>query len=194
MSSTGERTGHTVGSPVGIGGSPTAAPPLHHRSTTGTPIAPSLRLARPNPTEDQTMRAQDIMTKDPRVVTPETPVQEAARLMQSEDTGVLPVVESNQSRLLVGVITDRDLALRVVAEGKTSASVRDAMSSGVKTAKPDDNVKDVMDLMAREQVRRIPIVDDRGMVVGIVSQADVVLEAGNDKRAEQTIEEISKPA
>ncbi|WP_284350029.1 CBS domain-containing protein [Roseisolibacter agri] len=134
------------------------------------------------------------MTKDPRVVTPETPVQEAARLMQSEDTGVLPVVESNQSRLLVGVITDRDLALRVVAEGKTSASVRDAMSSGVKTAKPDDNVKDVMDLMAREQVRRIPIVDDRGMVVGIVSQADVVLEAGNDKRAEQTIEEISKPA
>ena len=140
------------------------------------------------------MRAQDIMTKDPRVVTPETPVQEAARLMQSEDTGVLPVVESNQSRLLVGVITDRDLALRVVAEGKTSASVRDAMSSGVKTARPDDNVKDVMDLMAREQVRRIPIVDDRGMVVGIVSQADIVLEARNDRKAEQTIEEISKPS
>ncbi len=140
------------------------------------------------------MRAQDIMTKDPRVVTPETPVQEAARLMQSEDTGVLPVVENQQSRILVGVVTDRDLALRVVAEGKTSASVRDAMSSGVKTAKPDDNVKDVMDLMAREQVRRVPIVDDRGMVVGIVSQADVVLQARNDRKAEQTIEEISKPA
>ena len=140
------------------------------------------------------MRAQDIMTKDPRVVTPETPVQEAARLMQSEDTGVLPVVESQQSRRLVGVVTDRDLALRVVGEGKTSASVRDAMSSGVKTAKPDDNVKDVMDLMAKEQVRRIPIVDDRGMVVGIVSQADVVLEARNDKKAEQTIEAISKPS
>ena len=139
------------------------------------------------------MKAQDIMTKDPRVVTPDTPVQEAARLMQSEDTGVLPVVESAQSRRLIGVVTDRDLALRVVAEGKTSASVRDAMSSGVKTAKPDDNVKDVMDLMAREQVRRIPIVDDAGTVVGIVSQADVVLEARNDKKAEQTIEAISKP-
>ena len=138
------------------------------------------------------MKAQDIMTKDPRVVTPETPVQEAARLMQSEDTGVLPVVESAQSRRLVGVVTDRDLALRVVAEGKTSASVRDAMSSGVKTAKPNDSVKDVMDLMAKEQVRRIPIVDDAGTVVGIVSQADVVLEA-NDRRAEQTIEAISKP-
>ena len=130
------------------------------------------------------MKAQDIMTKDPRVVTPETPVQEAARLMQSEDTGVLPVVESAQSRRLVGVVTDRDLALRVVAEGKTSASVRDAMSSGVKT---------VMDLMAKEQVRRIPIVDEAGTVVGIISQADVVLEANNDKRAEQTIEAISKP-
>jgi CBS domain-containing protein len=140
------------------------------------------------------MKAQDIMTKDPRVVTPETPVQEAARLMQSEDTGVLPVVESAQSRRLVGVVTDRDLALRVVAEGKTSASVRDAMSSGVKTAKPGDNVKDVMDLMAKEQVRRIPIVDDAGTVVGIISQADVVLEANNDKRAEQTIEAISKPS
>jgi len=139
------------------------------------------------------MKAQDIMTKDPRVVTPETPVQEAARLMQSEDTGVLPVVESAQSRRLVGVVTDRDLALRVVAEGKTSASVRDAMSSGVKTAKPGDDVKTVMDLMAKEQVRRIPIVDEAGTVVGIISQADVVLEANNDKRAEQTIEAISKP-
>ena len=138
------------------------------------------------------MKAQDIMTKNPRVVTPETPVQEAARLMQSEDTGVLPVVENQQSRILVGVVTDRDLALRVVAEGKTSASVRDAMSSGVKTAKPGDNVKDVMDLMAKEQVRRIPIVDDAGMVVGIVSQADVVREA-DDKRAEKTVEAISQP-
>lgn len=138
------------------------------------------------------MKAQEIMTKDPRVVTPETPVQEAARLMQSEDTGVLPVVESMQSRRLVGVVTDRDLALRVVAEGKVSAQVRDAMSSGVKTAKPGDNVKDVMALMASEQVRRIPIVDDAGTVVGIVSQADVVREA-DDKRAEQTIEAISRP-
>jgi CBS domain-containing protein len=138
------------------------------------------------------MKAKDIMTQNPRVVTPETTVQEAARLMQSEDTGVLPVVESAQSKRLVGVVTDRDIAIRVVGEGKTSAQVRDAMSSGVKTAKPDDNAKDVTDLMAKEQVRRIPIVDDAGMVVGIVSQADVVREA-DSKRAEQTIEAISQP-
>jgi CBS domain-containing protein len=139
------------------------------------------------------MKAKDIMTQNPRVVTPETTAQEAARLMQSEDTGVLPVVESEQSRRLVGVVTDRDLALRVVAEGKSSAQVREAMSSGVRTAKPDDDMKDVMDLMAREQVRRIPIVDDSGAVVGIVAQADIVREA-DDKRAEKTVEAISKPS
>lgn len=138
------------------------------------------------------MKAKDIMTKDPRVVTPDTPVQEAARLMQSEDTGVLPVVESSASRRLIGMITDRDITIRVVAEGRSSASVRDAMSTGVRSARPDDDAKDVMKLMASEQVRRIPIVDDSGSVVGIVAQADIVRE-GDDKRAEETIEAISQP-
>ena len=139
------------------------------------------------------MKAKDLMTSNPSVVTPETSVQDAARLMQREDTGVLPVVESQQSLRLIGVITDRDLALRVVAEGKMSATVRDAMSSGVQSAKPDDDAKDVMALMAREQVRRIPIVDESGQVVGIVSQADIVRE-GDDTRADKTIEAISKPS
>jgi len=138
------------------------------------------------------MKARDIMTKHPQVVTPDTPVQEAARLMKSEDTGVLPVVEAQGSRRPVGVITDRDIAIRVVAEGRSQAMVRDAMSSSVRTAREDDDLKDVMELMASEQVRRVPIVDDRGELVGIVSQADIVLE-GDDKRAEKTIERISQP-
>jgi CBS domain-containing protein len=138
------------------------------------------------------MKARDIMTKHPQVVTPDTPVQEAARLMKSEDTGVLPVVESQGSRRPVGVITDRDITLRVVAEGRSQAMVRDAMSASVRTARESDDLKDVMELMASEQVRRVPIVDDRGELVGIVSQADIVLE-GDDKRAEQTIERISQP-
>ena len=138
------------------------------------------------------MKAQEIMSKNPRTVTPETAIVEAARLMKSEDVGVLPVVESASSKRLVGVVTDRDIAIRVVAEGKSSASVRDAMTSGVRTCKADDSVKDVMALMASEQVRRVPIVDDRGELVGIVAQADIVLE-GDDKRAEQTIEKISQP-
>jgi CBS domain-containing protein len=151
------------------------------------------RLHSPTmPDDEGAMKANDIMTKDPSVVTPETTAQEAARLMQSEDVGILPVVDAQGSRRLVGVITDRDIALRVVAEGRSSAQVRDAMSPNVLTARTDDDVKEVMAKMAREQVRRIPIVDDSGMIVGIVAQADIVLEA-EDGEAQRTIEQISEP-
>ena len=142
------------------------------------------------------MKAQDIMAKNPRTVTPQTRIQEAARLMKEEDVGILPVVESESSRRLVGVVTDRDIALRHVAEGHSSPDcpVREAMSENVRTAKPDDDVDDVMDLMGKEQVRRVPIVDERGSLVGIVAQADIVREAKNDKKAERTVEKISEPS
>ena len=138
------------------------------------------------------MKAQDIMSKNPASVTPDTSVQEAARLMQQQDVGVLPVVESAASKRLVGLVTDRDITVRVVAEGRSNATVRDAMTSNAKSVRPDDSVKDVMKLMGSEQVRRIPVVDDDGRVVGIVAQADIVLE-GDDRKAEETIEKISAP-
>ena len=139
------------------------------------------------------MKAQDIMTKNPSCVTPETRVQDAARLMKNEDVGIIPVVESQGSKKLVGVITDRDIAIRVVADGAASSnsSVRDVMTSNITTSAPGDSVKDVMELMGREQVRRIPIVD-KGELVGIIAQADIVREA-DDKRAERTVEKISEP-
>ncbi len=136
--------------------------------------------------------AKDIMTRHPQTVTPETTVQQAAQLMKSEDTGVLPVVESSGSKRPVGVITDRDITLRVVAEGRTGGTVREAMTSSVRTAKEDDDLKSVMQVMADEQVRRMPVVDDRGELVGIIALADLVLEA-DDKQAERTIEAISQP-
>jgi CBS domain-containing protein len=140
------------------------------------------------------MKVQDIMARNPTSVTPDTPVQQAARMMKDEDVGVLPVVESG-SRRLVGLVTDRDIAVRVVAEGRdvTQARVQDAMSGNPKTCSADDSVDDVMDLMGREQVRRIPIVNDRGELLGIVSQADIVREAKDDKKAERTVERISEP-
>ena len=110
------------------------------------------------------MKAREIMTENPRVVTPDTSVQEAARMMQSEDTGVLPVVEAANTRRLVGVLTDRDIAIRVVAEGRNGAVVRDVMSPSVRTCRADDNVEDVMRVMSDEQIRRIPIVDESGVV------------------------------
>ena len=142
------------------------------------------------------MKAREIMTANPRTVTPDTNLPEVARLMQSEDVGIVPVVDGAGSRQLIGVVTDRDIALRVVGEGKDAKTtkVSDVMSTGVTTCKQDDSVDDVMELMGREQVRRIPIVDDRGALVGIVAQADVVREAKSDRKAERTVEQISEPS
>ena len=141
------------------------------------------------------MKAQDIMSPDPVCVTPQTSMEEAARLMKDHDVGVLPVVTEEGSRQLVGVITDRDITIRHVAEGHGSPDcpVSEAMSENVKTCRTDAAVEDVMETMGREQVRRIPIVDERGSLVGMVAQADIVLEARNEKKAEQMVENISKP-
>jgi CBS domain-containing protein len=140
------------------------------------------------------MRVDEVMTKDPSCVSPEALVREAAQIMKREDVGIVPVVESDNR--LVGVVTDRDIAIRCVADGRNgdNCRVRDVMSAGeIHTCNPNDDLDNVMDAMGREQVRRIPIVDERGTLLGIVSQADVVRKA-NDKRAERTVEEISQPS
>ena len=141
------------------------------------------------------MKAQDIMTRNPSCVTPETPVREAARFMRDEDVGVVPVVEGNGSITLLGVVTDRDLAVRIVAEGQSvDIPVRQVMTADrLATGRADADVDDVMNRMASEKVRRIPIVDERGELVGIVSQADVVRKAKDENKAEETVERISEP-
>jgi CBS domain-containing protein len=141
------------------------------------------------------MRIDEIMTRDPACVTPGTTVREVAQLMQREDTGIVPVVENTGDKRLVGVITDRDIALRVVAENRTPETrVSEILSAArIATARPDDDLDTVLGTMGREQVRRIPIVDDRGLLVGIVSQADVSRKARHDAKVEHTIEKISEP-
>jgi CBS domain-containing protein len=140
------------------------------------------------------MKAQEIMARNPRCVTPRTTVREAASLMKSEDVGALPVVESESSQKLLGIITDRDIAIRVVAEGRdASVTVSEVMSKGATSARTTDTVDEVMKTMGREQVRRIPIVDERDQLVGIVSQADIVRKAQSDSKSEHTVEKISEP-
>ncbi len=141
---------------------------------------------------EHTVKIQDVMTRDPRSVSPQTTAREAAQLMKAEDVGIVPVVEGSQ---LVGVVTDRDLAVRIVAEGRdASTTVRDVMSSNrIATCRPDEDLDRAMETMAKEQVRRIPIVDERGALVGIVAQADVVRKAHDDRKAEETVERISEP-
>ena len=141
------------------------------------------------------MKAQDIMSSDPVCVTPETLLNDAARLMKDRDVGMLPVVDRDGSARLVGLITDRDITVRHVAKGHkgSACKVREAMSDDVTTCRADADVADVMKTMGKEQVRRIPVVDERDMLVGIIAQADIVRRADDAMAADRTIQEISKP-
>ncbi len=146
------------------------------------------------------MRAADIMTEDPQTVTPDETIMEVAKKMKSLNVGIIPVVESGKSRRLMGVITDRDIAIRAVAEGKDGkAKVSDCMTSDVETCNKNDSVESLLDLMKREQVRRVPITDREGRLVGIVAQADLAVDFGQSRperewMVEDTIERISEPA
>jgi CBS domain-containing protein len=116
--------------------------------------------------------------------------------MQRENVGIVPVVEEKGTKRLIGVVTDRDIAIRVVAEGRDVGSrVSDIMSSSrITTCTPDDDIDDAMEAMSNEQVRRIPIVDDRGTLVGIVAQADILRKGHDGQQAASTVRDISEPS
>ena len=141
------------------------------------------------------MKIQEIMTRDPSSVTADATVREAAQVMKRENVGIVPVVDAQNERRLVGVVTDRDIAIRCIAEGKDgTCRVRDVMSTDdLATCKVNDDVENVMSAMRSEKVRRIPIVDERGSLVGIVSQADVMLKTRDTNAAGETVEQISEP-
>lgn len=136
-------------------------------------------------------RVTDAMTADPRSVELETPVAEAARILRDEGVGSLPVVKGGR---VTGMVTDRDLAVRVLAEGRDAGSTRvgDVVSGEPVTVRPEQDLDEALRLMARHQVRRLPVVDDGDRLVGILAQADVAL-AGDDERAGEVVEEISRP-
>lgn len=142
------------------------------------------------------MKASEIMTPSPRTCTAQSTVQHVAELMEDADTGVVPVVEGEGSQRLVGLVTDRDLAVRVLAKGLgPDTLVRDAMSTEIAGVGPDDDVKAVRRLMEERQVRRIPVCDTQGRCLGIVSQADLALEDDvSDKQVGKTVEAISQPS
>jgi CBS domain-containing protein len=154
------------------------------------------------------------MTRDLVVATRDTTIREVARMMKSEDTGVIPVVDydvpggngkataeerNNDNRnfnrgRLIGLITDRDIVLRAVAEEKDGATTRaeEIMSTDLYSAKPNDRVVDVIGKMGDKQVRRIPVVNDSGRLLGIISMADIARETQDDRELAQALEEISR--
>lgn len=138
------------------------------------------------------MQVRDIMTGDPACCSPETSVQEAARLMVENDCGEIPVVDKQGAP--VGVITDRDIACRCVAEGKRlDMPVSEAMSAPAVTVAEDASLDDCCALMEENQVRRVPVVDANGKCCGIVAQADIARTADEDRTAE-LVRDVSEPS
>jgi CBS domain-containing protein len=133
---------------------------------------------------------KDVMTSNPTTVQSDATVVEAARIMRDQDTGIVPVVENDR---LVGTVTDRDITVRVVAEGRDpeSTTVREIASTDVVSVEPQQDLSEAVRLMAEHQVRRLPVVEN-DRVVGIVAQADVAREA-DDAQTGELVEEISKP-
>ena len=132
---------------------------------------------------------QEAMTPNPTAVTPDTTAQEAARSLKTEDVGALPIVEEGR---LVGVVTDRDLAVRVLAEGRgAETTVREIASKDVVTVDPQQSLEEAARLMAEHQVRRLPVVEEDGRLVGMLAQADVA-QAGHDTLTGDVVQKISR--
>jgi CBS domain-containing protein len=139
------------------------------------------------------MKVTDIMTKDPACCEPETSLQEVAKLMLVNDCGEIPVVDSQRTMRPVGVVTDRDIVIRCVAEGKNplEADAGDVMSSPVVTVTPEMDIDEVGDMMEEHQVRRIPVVDEAGAICGIVAQADIARHA-HPREVAEVVREVSR--
>jgi CBS domain-containing protein len=146
------------------------------------------------------MRAQDLMTMSPACVTADEPVRRVAQLMAEHDCGCIPVVDASDNRRVLGVITDRDIAVRGIAQGRgPDTRVRELMTPDPQCCRPDDDLQAVERVMADQQVRRVIIVDDDGYCVGIVAQADLARasEKTNDvteRDLARVVERISQPA
>ena len=133
----------------------------------------------------------EVMTDRPRAIAPETSIREAARLMEEEDVGSLPVVE--EGARLVGIVTDRDIAIRAVARGlePEGTSVMDIASKEVYGLTPEDDLDDALEMMARARVRRLPIVVRDNELVGMLAQADVA-RTSKEKKTGEVVEAISR--
>jgi CBS domain-containing protein len=134
---------------------------------------------------------KDVMTSNPCAIDADKPVAYAAEMMKKENVGIAPIVEGNR---LIGTLTDRDIVVRVVAESKDprQVSAREVASTDLVTVDPQQDLDEALRLMASHQVRRLPVVEEDGRLVGVVAQADVAEEV-KAKKIGEVVEEISKP-
>jgi CBS domain-containing protein len=139
-------------------------------------------------------KCSEVMTPDPRCCVVEDTVVHAAQLMKEENVGSIPVVEDPNSKKLIGIITDRDIAINVVAANRIPDQVRvgDAMSRNLIVCKETDFVIQAVEGMASHQVRRIPVVDQNNNIIGIISQGDVALRLNDPETTGEVVAEISE--
>jgi CBS domain-containing protein len=140
------------------------------------------------------MKCSEVMTREPACCEPGDSVRRVAEVMKREDVGSVPVVESKDSRRLVGIVTDRDLVVKVMAGGGSpDATVRDAMTANPTAVSEDDDVQRAVSAMKERQVRRMPVVDRDGRLTGIIAQADVATRVNRDETTGELVEAISEP-
>jgi CBS domain-containing protein len=139
-------------------------------------------------------KCSEVMTKNPVCCRPDDMVVKAAQLMQSENIGSIPVIENEQTLILVGIVTDRDLAMKVIAKGQDAKStkVEAVMTRQVVTCRAEDALQKALDAMAEHQLRRIPIVDNDNRIVGIIAQADVATRVNQPEKTAEMVKEISQ--
>jgi CBS domain-containing protein len=136
------------------------------------------------------------MTHDPVCCLASDTVDRAAQLMRQEDAGSLPVIENYQNKKLLGIITDRDIALKVVADKRDAGSTcaQEVMTRNPVTCRADNDLQVALDAMTGNQVRRIPVVDEKNQVVGIISQSDVATRVSEPTKTAELVKGISKSA
>lgn len=139
------------------------------------------------------MNVSEIMSKSPALCMADTSLQEVAKMMVDNDCGCIPVVDNDNSKKPVGMITDRDITVRTVAEGKNplDLTAADAMTGNVTTVTPQTSVEECCNLMEDKQIRRVAVIDENGACCGMVAQADIAINA-EDKKTAQVVQEVSK--
>jgi CBS domain-containing protein len=139
-------------------------------------------------------KCNEVMTSNPVCCVPNDSVAKAAGLMKSQDIGSIPVIENEQTKKLVGIVTDRDLALKIVAEGRDpkTTKVEAVFTHNVVTCRADDDLQKALDAMADYQLRRIPVVDNDNKILGIIAQADVATRVDQPEKTADMVKEISQ--
>jgi CBS domain-containing protein len=140
------------------------------------------------------MKCEEVMTKDPKCCVPDDTAARVAKLMKTEDVGAIPVCEDRHGKKLIGIVTDRDLVVHVLSEGRdpNKVTVQDVMTRQPSTCRASDDLDKALDAMQVYQVRRIPVVADGSLLIGIIAQADIATRMRQPQKAGQVVEGISR--